>query len=490
MHLVRKVLKPEPLLLLLALVLAFYVAFIPRRDYPYPVHIDEWLHMAYTRAMLQSADTSFIDPFSGDSLIMLGNHWEIGFYAFLGVFQKLTGIDWLTIFRFGPAVMLMLITLAVYVLAHREGFGWEAAFFAALIPTTVGILGPAFLVPLSFGLLLTPLIMFVAFNFSGFRSYAFIFLMIAALLAIHPPSAIFPVILLTPYILLNLRGNFKHSSGVALGLLLPFFVVFPWITGALLPTFKSLLTPHEVASYVQLPLLIKLYGYLTVALALAGAFTLAFRGGKRGYGMVLGLLLLLAMLAVFYSLHYGLSIIYERGLMPMILMLGVMAGAGLMAIRTIRLPGKLAVPGRYAGWALAGALIVMTLFINLPRYQSNPYYYIIDREDYEAFLWIRENIGGDYTRAVLDPWKATSFTAVTGKSVYARLHMYATGNDLAAYEFLQGGCRDTDFLRRNGISIVYTRAFNLAPGGPNVYPVDNPELLQAAPNVYLLKKGD
>lgn len=39
---------------------------------------------------------------------------------------------------------------------------------------------------------------------------------ILKLLAIHAPSAICPIIVLTPYILLNMKGNFKHSLGIAL----------------------------------------------------------------------------------------------------------------------------------------------------------------------------------------------------------------------------------------------------------------------------------
>jgi len=38
----------------LILALAFYIAFIPHQNYPYPLHIDEWVHMARSEAIMQT----------------------------------------------------------------------------------------------------------------------------------------------------------------------------------------------------------------------------------------------------------------------------------------------------------------------------------------------------------------------------------------------------------------------------------------------------
>ena len=225
---IRRILKLDYLMLLPILGLAFYIAFIPHQTYPYPLHVDEWSQLTYSQAMIQSSSTTFMDPFSGvrDPLFP-GHNLEPGFQLFWGVFQQLSGISWMVIFRYFPGIIFIITVLTVYILAQREGFGWEAAFFTCLIPTTVGILGPAFLVPVAMGLLFTPLILFLAFNFRTIWSYLLIFIFICFLLAIHAPSAICPIIVLTPYILLNLKGNFKHSLGIILVLVLPFLVIFP-----------------------------------------------------------------------------------------------------------------------------------------------------------------------------------------------------------------------------------------------------------------------
>ena len=91
---VRKILKFDYLVLLPIMALAFYIAFIPHHNYPYPVHIDEWVHLAYSKAILQAGNTTFIDPFYGeetigltDSHLGMGPHLEFGFHLFWGVFH-------------------------------------------------------------------------------------------------------------------------------------------------------------------------------------------------------------------------------------------------------------------------------------------------------------------------------------------------------------------------------------------------------------------
>jgi hypothetical protein len=38
-------------------------------------------------------------------------------------------------------------------------------------------------------------------------------------------------------------------------------------------------------------------------------------------------------------------------------------------------------------------------------------------------------VGEEYDKAVLDPWKATPFAAITGKTVYTRIHAFPTATD-------------------------------------------------------------
>jgi hypothetical protein len=167
----------------------------------------------------------------------------------------------------------------------------------------------------------------------------------------------------------------------------------------------------------------------------------------------------------------------------MMLMMGIVAGAGLMAVKNLRLPNRFTpkAGGRFMtgvlGWSLCLVLVGIILYIAIPNRQHIPYYHMINDEEYQTFVWIKDNVGEEYHKAILDPWKATPFGVITGKKVYTRIHAYPTPTDEEASKFLNEGCRDTAFLKENGISIIYTTG-----------ECQNPDLTKVRENVYLLEK--
>jgi hypothetical protein len=264
------------------------------------------------------------------------------------------------------------------------------------------------------------------------------------------------------------------------------FVALPQIWDILVvPVAKSLFVPQYVKPFVDIPRIITTYGYLTLLLGLLGTFWLAIKGGKTNYGLILGLLALLLMLATFFTLHHGVEQMYYRGLMYMMLMMSIVAGAGLMAVKNLKLPErgmtrlKLPAVVQNVGYVLCLILIGLTLYIAIPARLNIPYYHMINGEDYQAFVWIRDNIDSSYEKAVLDPWKGTAFTAISGKYVYSRIGERPLATDKRAYKFLGEGASDTAFLRENGISIIYTQE-----------EVHNPDLTEVRQYVYLLKEAE
>jgi hypothetical protein len=298
----------------------------------------------------------------------------------------------------------------------------------------------------------------------------------------HVVTAIVLAIILAPYILLTVKRDFKHSLGITLAIAAPLLVAAPWLFSTIvLPAAKSLLIPQYPLPYVDLSWIVTTYGYLPTLISPLGVFVLAMRGETRNYGLVLGLLSLIAMLTIFFTFHYGITLLYYRGLVYAMLMLSIMAGAGLMGVNNIRLPTQahrlLRVPllTRNGGKIACLLLVGLTLLMVIPVRNDASYYHMIDEEDYMAFIWIKENVDNSYDKAILDPWKATAFTAITGKKIYSRIGEYPTAADNKAYAFLGNNCTDTDFMKSNGISMVYTK------GG-----CDNPSLVQVREHVYLL----
>ena len=481
---IAKVARSDYLKLLPILALAFYLAFIPHQDYAYLVHLDEWIHVSCADEVIKEGHAvSLTDPFSGGTRIQ-NQVIEVCFHLFLAVFRQISDLPWLTIFKYFPGIIFMLTVLSAYVLGRRRGFGWEAALMTCLIPTTVGILGPGFLVPVALGLFFLPLCLFVAFHFRNWGSYAALFMFTLFLLGMHSATAIVMITILIPYIILNLKGNLLHSVGMAAAMTIPFLIVMPWLSDMLVfPAAKGLLVPTTgLLPYVDVPRIIPVYGYLPILLCVVGCIIAVIRGGRENYGLIFGLLVLLALLAVFFKLSYGIDIMYYRGLQFMMLMMSIVAGYGLAATKDLKIPLqltarlKMASPLRHVGYVLCLLLIIGTFYTAVPVRQHMYYYHMIDDQDYEAFVWIRDNLDDGYKKAIVDPVKGSPFTAITSKNVFTWLGAMPIPSDVTAYGFLGSGSTDTKFLKDNNISIVYSRQN-----------VNNPDLKEVRPYVYVFK---
>ena len=489
----RRVLWPFKLKLLILLAilgLAFYITFIPHLSYPYPIHIDEWVHMSFANELMIERSFNIIEPFTGNP-IALENRLEFGFQLPLGVFQQITEISWPHIFRYSPSIIFMVTIFLVYLFARKEGYGWQAALLSCLVPTTIGTLGPAFLVPVTLGLVFLPLMLYLAFNYKSWWSYLLLFIFTGYLISMHAPSIICIIIILLPYIILTSRKNPRHSLSITIAIFLPFLLILPFAFEVVSSLITSLFTKQPLI--VDHPILQTLgnYGYLPIILAIIGVIGLLMRGGTKNISLVSGLTLLFIMLTAFQAFSIGIGSIYLRGQLFGTLLLGIIGGAGLREIGNIRFSKIIGVRVKYPllikylGVGLCIIILVFTLITVIPTRQNEPYYHIIDDTDYNAFIWIRDNINEEFDRAILDPWKATAFTAITGKHVYTRTQIGPTAIGAETQYFLRDGSVDTELLKANKLSIVYTRIFD---GQRNIdFRSDNPDLVKVAKNIYLLK---
>jgi len=241
--------------------------------------------------------------------------------------------------------------------------------------------------------------------------------------------------------------------------------------------------PQPMSSYVEFPDLIGKFGLLPIAFSFIGTVVLIIKGGKKNIGLVLGLGLLLIVFLVFIRFHYGLSTIYERGLTAMLLILSILAGAGLFWLRKLRLPREFL--EKHKSVLLANAaviacviLTVVILVIAIPARASAVFYHMIDDEDYRAFTWTKDNIGAEYDTALLDPWKATAFTAITGRNVASRIWFQTEPVDAAIYRFLADGCEDNIVFQDFGGTLVY-----------NLTPCNNPDVIEVRHNIYITNPG-
>ncbi len=201
-----------------------------------------------------------------------------------------------------------------------------------------------------------------------------------------------------------------------------------------------------------------------------GMIYLAWQGKKDGYGMELGTGILLVMLAVFYTLHYGVDIVYYRGLLVSMLLMSVLAGAGVGWVMTLGVTPvlrqaqdertvKFRSDRRSSAWIspVAGLIIIGVLMGTIiPMRLQEPYYHMVEAADYRAFRWIGEYPGDGEGKGLVDPWQGMAFAGVTGMPVYSLIGETPDGNAAAAYEFSQGAFAETSFLVQHNIAVVYT----------------------------------
>jgi hypothetical protein len=456
----KQIFKNEYFLLTLILCLGFFLASIPRQTDRYAIHLDEWQVMAFSNELLDHGTLNgLIDPTSGapPSWNQVG---EVGTHIFAGSFQRISGITWLEEFRYLPGLLFSATILSVYVLGRRFGFGYQAALLACLVPTTVGLLGPGFLVPVSLALLFTPAILFVVFWLRSKWSLPLIVLLLGAQIVVHPPTAVCTILVLIPFMILAFKSDTWRILGIILTIIFPLVATLPLTYRYILPNLQTITEFKTLNLAVDLPRLIPLLGYVPILLAIIGTFVLSWRGKKAEYTLVFGLAILLTMHVSYYIFHRGLEIVFYRGFVTTFLIIAIVAGAGLQTVMD-KLSGIACAIRKIESNDLKpylGAVIVIVVVgLAIPARQSLSYYSMIDNADYRIFGWIGVEVNpGNGEKAVLDPWKGISFVSIAHRPVFSYLGGWPTAGDAAAYEFLRGGCSDSNFIDENKISLIYT----------------------------------
>jgi hypothetical protein len=492
-------------LLALAMIMgfAFYTSLIPRLDYSYPLHTDEWTHFAEARTIVAEKAIPFFDPVTGEDRAdpVTGEtrsspHFEVGYHLFLAEFQLLTGLPWLEIFWYLPSAVFALVVFGAYIFGNRHGFGLEAALFACLVPTTVRFLGPAFAVPVALGLFFVPLVLFLVSSLWASRGLPVLLLVLLAFLFIaHVPTAVLASVIIAIYAVFQTvrraltrrpvrRRALAHLATVlvAVGVSsLPLLAYNNWLVGeaAAEPLPQDLL----VAPGGIIPRL----GYLPYPLFVLGLALLA-RSGRRTDRALLVIAVLVAAYAFFYyEFGVGNAALYSRSILYLSLLLLLIAGLATSRIRRW-LSGLLS--PRWAGgasFAAAGLVLVGVMLpsaaLNLESRYDEQYYHRIDDTQYEDFVWVRDNLCSGYERALMDPKFGRAFAAITGRYAYAAIP--ATAAPVRPVEVeeaklvLQEGVPDANWLRVHGVSMVYS-----------MKRLDNPELVQVHDRVYVLPEAE
>lgn len=460
----------------LAAILAFAAVTLygPRLDYFLPLHVDEWHHLTVTTAMSREAAGDF--PLGTRDIWSFAGNPAISFHAWLFAMGTLTGATLLGLFHALPLVVGVLLVLAAYAAGEREGYGLEAALVVSLLPTSLRLLGPQYVVPLATGLFLIPCAFLLFTADTRWRTLPGVALLMAFVFFAHPQSAAAAGFLIGTYAVLTARRSWANALALLAVASVPF-----WLGPLLLPRIVNLEGLTEASSRLPIPEFVFLFGPVLLAFFVAGAFLTFLRSTPERLAWIATTALHLAVVLAFILFGIGQANLYDRAWMHAGLTAAFTAAYALHRAR-VRLSALPRVPAPVVALGLAALLLLPS--VAAQREREEEYYHVIDAAELEELLWIRDHVEmPPNTTALVDPWQGPAFFSITGIPVTASFphHFYPprnqTASTIAATRVLSGGFADDRFLDRFGVALIWTdlpvRSANFTEKHPDVWVREN-----------------
>ncbi len=444
--------KKYMFILAIIIILSAILSFLPHVNYSLRLHVDEYVHFQYASNLTEDSPLYF----TGNSTSL-----ERGFHLELATLKSL-GVPYLFQFSFFPAILTAILSLSIFIVTRRI-FNTTSAIFAslfiALLKSSVEILGPAFLVPMSIGLILITLGLFLLE-----LSSSLFFIPLASLLIIHPPSA------LAYFLIININLAIKRTN-IKKTIILQAFAFLLALPLYLTRFIEQRLSTIDNLSFtiISSPLFIpRLIGYISILIIALGIYSSLI---KKRYDLTIYTLTFIFFIMLFYFYKIELFLPYRRSLMYLFIILSILFGLGCSKIINSSKNKKI----------VFAIMLILLLAIYLPpKIQSSDYFYhIAEESDYDSLIYIRENTPSS-SIVLAEPWFSNAITPISQRQVYSRIiqgknkEMQIKNN--LAINFFMDECRNTQFLKENNLSIIYGNC-------------SNSDLKEIHQNVYLFQSA-
>lgn len=436
--------KPSNIILLIIfIVLAVILNFLPHINYNLPLHVDEWVHFQYSNHLSTNAPLYFGGEYKS---------LEAGFHYLLATLNSI-GIPYTFMFVYFASIITILISLSVFILTRKlfnETAGVYAVLFIAMLQSSVMILGPVFFVPMAVGMFFIAMILYLI----KINSKAWIILL-ASILIIHPPTAMAILVLINIEFILIKKNYLKNLASQLVAGLIALPLYLPVFLSKGVETINSL-NFSVISSALFVP---RELGYLITAIAIFGIYFSmnAREKEKRNYSIVAYVIALLAFIILFYQLKIEVFIPYRRALMYLFLILSIPFGLGCERIIHLAKNNKM---------RLMVVILLITLILSLSLSakieSSKPIYKIINENEHQDLLFIKNYTQENHLEnavVLADPWKAEAITPIAETQVYARIpqgpNQEIEARNKQTQDFFTNKCKDISFLKENNISIIY-----------------------------------
>ncbi|MCF7861681.1 hypothetical protein K9M79_05525 [Candidatus Woesearchaeota archaeon] len=137
----------------IAIGILFYSQFVPHYEVSIPLHVDSWITISVADSFSDNHRIMETEPFSN-----LEYNYPPGSYVFLSVLSDVTGINLADLSELLPGFFLVIIGCMLYLIFRhfyeKPVYSLLPTFFSLMILSNITILGPYYLVPISFGIII------------------------------------------------------------------------------------------------------------------------------------------------------------------------------------------------------------------------------------------------------------------------------------------------------------------------------------------------
>jgi hypothetical protein len=369
-----------------------------------PQHIDSWIVISRADFILKEEAAALTEPFSGSRL-----YYPIGSYLSFAVIKSISGLDMIYLARLIPAMFFVVLGLLLYSLSNalfkNDLASISVMAFTPLSLSNITILGPYYLVPVAWGILLSLLF----FYFILKEKWIIGFLTFIALAATHTSSTVFSIIGIGLYFIFDRKYwhkvKYLFLIGLASIILFSFTrgigLLFDLITSDLFAAQKS--RPY-ISIYMIMPII------FIVLLALGFYFILTKE--KRAAKFLIPLFSVLAINAFIYWYWKGFFIVYRRLFTFTFVIVPFFAGYSIYKISNIAekfISKRLLFIKKYNAILLMLLIILVPLSIktNIKSHKYNNIY--VDEDEHQLFtgfgkLYPDTYIATDYLQAHALPY--------------------------------------------------------------------------------------
>lgn len=434
-------------------------------DYPYPIHVDEHVHMALSAQAARQQDPFFDDPYTGrphgaDPLDVRGNVRERGFWVGLAQVHQLTDVEYGSLFRLLPALWAAGLGALVYFLVRPGPGAVASAAAVAALPTSVLFMGPGFLVPIAFGMSWVVATALVASRARGAAQVLGLMALITGAFFIHLTAG--GAAIVTGLVATLARpGRLADRLGLAAASLVPLAWILPAIRDQAVDNL-NIVPNHPVARSFFGSM-----GWPLVLLAIAGVLFVLHRQRAATTGpRIMAGVMSAALVSILVSLaidHRSLATYYRPA---HVLFLGLAVLAGTSAGHLGRWAAEAWEDPHWRRPAFAVAVPVLLMAFALPfaieDRVDETYYRVHDARTWQAGAGFAASGAGPDDVFLTNPWHAPVYNAWTGATPHTVLRPGSPAELREDWNhYLATNGSTPEWLEARGIDYV------IAPVAPN-----------------------